>query len=113
MAIDEVRGSIDSIHDLHFARAEAAELTSRHPRTTAGALAAKEALCELYEAFAPSRHFTSRDFILGHDESGAPVLHSGPALEGRCGSRQGPWISISHTRDQAYGLAVLDEVAGG
>lgn len=111
--INEVTASIESIVDQHFSRAEAAELSSRHPRTTAGALAAKEALCELYGALSPSQRFNSRDFILQHDERGAQVLFEGPPLVGRGGLRHKPWISVSHTRDHAYGLAMVDEAIGG
>jgi hypothetical protein len=90
-----------------FSPAEAAALGPRHPRTTAGFLAVKDALCELYAELAPSRAVAPRDFVLGHDERGAPVVIEAPPLEAALS------ISLSHTRDHAYGLAVADEVRRG
>jgi phosphopantetheinyl transferase (holo-ACP synthase) len=87
--------------------AEAAELAPRHPRTTAGFLAVKDALCELYGELAPTLAVARRDFVLGHDERGAPIVVAAPPLEAALS------ISISHTRDHAYGLAVADEVRRG
>lgn len=87
-----------------FSPAEAAELAPRHPRTTAGFLAVKDALCELYRELAPTRAVAPRDFVLRHDERGAPVIVEAPPLDAALS------ISLSHTRDHAYGLAVADEV---
>jgi hypothetical protein len=92
----------------HFSPVEAAALGRRPPGTTAGFLAVKAALCELYQGLEPPRAVSALDFVLGHDGRGAPVLLAAPPLPGRVLT-----ISLSHTRDRAYGLAVADEVGRG
>lgn len=112
IAISEVRAGLEAHRERHFSEREAAELLTKHPRTTAGFLATKQALCELYATASPQQRVSTKDFVLGHDERGAPRLLERPRLEVE-GSRQGPWISISHTRDHAYGLAVMHEPGCG
>jgi phosphopantetheinyl transferase (holo-ACP synthase) len=107
VAIEPVRAGRAALLEACFSPAEAAELEPRHPRTTAGFLAVKEALRELYRELAPSRAVEARDFVLGHDRRGAPVLLEAPPIG------VAVTISLSHTRDHAYGLAVADEVRRG
>lgn len=109
-AIDEVRSDRDRIMDLHFSPEEVVEVKGRHPRTTAGFLAVKEALCALYRDVVPAGRCEATDFTLSHDEQGRPVLVGAP---GPIGAPRSTWISIAHTRELAYGLAVFHERGRG
>lgn len=82
-----------------FSPGEIAALGSRRAQSVAGALALKRALVRLWAdagaAAAP------RDFELGHHASGAPRLVAAPQGV----ALADVFVSISHTRQWAYGLA--------
>jgi len=83
----------------HFSPAEIAALGGRRAQSVAGALALKQALVRLWaEAGAAA---APRDFELGHHASGAPRLVAAPAGVALTDVH----VSISHTRQWAYGLA--------
>jgi len=84
----------------HFSPAEIAALGGRRAQSVAGALALKQALVRLWAgAGAPAA--APRDFELWHHASGAPRLVAAPAGV----ALADVFVSISHTRQWAYGLA--------
>jgi len=97
-AVDAARRQIE---EEHFSPREIADLGSRRVQSLAGALALKRALVRLVAGAGVAA--VPRDFELGHHTSGAPridVTPPGVVLENI-------FISISHTRQWAYGLAAL------
>jgi phosphopantetheinyl transferase (holo-ACP synthase) len=108
--IAEVERDWESLLTTCFQTEEQQELASRHVRSTAGRLALKRAISHLlYNRIA----LAERDVLLGRLADGRPVLLS----LGHPGN--GPFfpvphnlfLSISHTKTTAYGLAVLQEDA--
>jgi len=95
-AVEAGRGRIE---EEHFSPAEIAALGGRRAQSVAGALALKRALVRLWAA--ASTAAAPRDFELGHHASGAPRLVAAPAGV----ALADVFISISHTRQWAYGLA--------
>ncbi len=115
-AIADIAAQRATLLQHHFGPAEIAYQEGRHARTTAGLLAAKRALRELCHQLCPDRAFRESNFRLGHDAAGAPRLEA--ILEDLGGERwqesellEMLFISISHTRDWAYGYALLEEAA--
>ena len=96
-AVEAGRGRIE---EEHFSPAEVAALGKRRAQSVAGALALKRALVRLW-ADAGVAAAAPRDFELGHHASGAPRLVAAPAGVALADVS----ISISHTRQWAYGLA--------
>jgi phosphopantetheinyl transferase (holo-ACP synthase) len=92
------------IEKRHFSDAGLAELAGRPVQSLAGSLALKSALAALWvDAGAPALP-SPRDFELSHTTGGAPVIVQAPP---------GPtdvFVSISHTRSWAYGLAVCSSI---
>lgn len=95
----------------YFRPEEAAALRGRQARSVAGVLAVKRAVCALL-----GEATEARQVVIGYDERGAPRLISVGSLSrgDEFGTTPSPWISISisHTRDRAYGCAAIDEGAG-
>ena len=85
----------------HFSPAEIAALGNRRAQSVAGALALKHALVRLWAVAGSAATATPRDFELGRNASGAPRLVAAP--EGV--ALADVFVSISHTRQWAYGLA--------
>jgi len=96
-AVEAGRGRIE---EEHFSPAEVAAFGKRRAQSVAGALALKRALVRLWAA-AGATPAAPRDFELGHHASGAPRLVAAPAGVGL----ENVSVSISHTRQWAYGLA--------
>jgi phosphopantetheinyl transferase (holo-ACP synthase) len=86
--------------------AEQTRLATAPVRRLAGVIAAKRAV--LQAAGETAAGYTERDVQIGHDADGAPRLHDVPAPLRLALSQQRLHISISHTGDHAYGLAVLE-----
>ncbi len=86
-----------------FLPAEVAALGSRRAQSVAGALVLKRALVRLWAD--AGINTAPRDFELGHHASGAPRLLTAPAGI----DPADVFVSISHTRQWAYGLAALGE----
>jgi phosphopantetheinyl transferase (holo-ACP synthase) len=89
------------VEEEHFTPREIADLGSRRAQSLAGALALKRALVALWEAAGAAA--APRDFELGHHASGAPRLVAAP----RGVALAEVFVSISHTRQWAYGLAAV------
>ena len=112
VSIAEVERDRSAIASQCFSEGEMAELASRRTQTMAGFLALKKALAGLFSSAAGGAGFSERDFILSHDENGAPRLVSCPELPGGRGALK-VHLSISHTREWAYGLAAYQEDGDG
>lgn len=98
--IDEVERNRRPLLDAHFSAAERRELAERHVRSTAGRLALKRAVCVLLQDRLP---LAERDIVIRRLPKGPPELAVDLEIAGRL------FVSISHSRKTAYGLAVLQE----
>ena len=105
VSIAEVEHQRDELAARFFGAEEFAAIAGRRAQTTAGFLAAKRALVRLFAEGAGKPRFEERDFRLTHEPNGAPRVASLPAGVQAEGKLR---ISISHTRDFAYALAVLE-----
>jgi phosphopantetheinyl transferase (holo-ACP synthase) len=108
--IAEVERDRESLLITCFQVEEQQELAARHVRSTAGRLALKRAITHLlYDRIT----LAEKDVLLGRLADGRPILLS----LGHPGNGPSPFVphnlflSISHTRTTAYGLAVLQEEA--
>jgi phosphopantetheine--protein transferase-like protein len=105
IAIEAAASDRARIEEEHFRDAEIADLGNRRVQSLAGALALKRALVALWaEAAGGAAPARPRDFGIGHLGSGAPLLVSAPPGLDPARVR----VSISHTREWAYGLAAVD-----
>jgi phosphopantetheinyl transferase (holo-ACP synthase) len=95
-AVDAGRRQIE---EEHFSPREIADLGSRRVQSLAGALALKRALVRLWSAAGAAA--APREFEIGHHASGAPRLVAAPGGVALADVH----VSISHTRQWAYGLA--------
>ena len=102
--IREVAG--DPLLETYFSPEERAELRPRHIRSTAGSLALKRAVLHLLSN-GKDGILTEKDIVLSLRPKAGPVLLS---LSDRSDVLPGTlFLSISHTKSTAYGLAVLQE----
>jgi len=96
----------------YFCEAELTELATRRPQTMAGFLAVKRALVGLFTPLLATDSLSERDFVLSHDKQGAPCLVTVP-LAGLSDDEYSTIgeakLSISHTREAAYGLVAYQE----
>jgi phosphopantetheinyl transferase (holo-ACP synthase) len=98
--IDEVQRSREALLNTHFSPEERTELDTRHVRSTAGRLALKRAVLGLL----PGRsRLTEKDIAITRLPKNPPRLVSKLYAPGNL------FLSISHTKNTAYGLAVLQE----
>jgi phosphopantetheinyl transferase (holo-ACP synthase) len=102
--IEETGRLWDQIARDHFTPDEIDALAAKKVQTRAGYLALKKALVSLLSPPGKGPAFEERDFVITNNARGAPELFRSPVDPG--GSL---FVSISHTRTQAYGLAVLVE----
>jgi hypothetical protein len=98
--IDEVEKDRDNLLDNHFTPEERTELAPRHIRSTAGRLALKRAILG---HLADHPHFAEKDIVLTGTPRCPPQLISAIRPSGRL------FLSISHSKSTAHGLAVLQE----
>jgi len=97
----------DPLLDTYFSAEEQAELSTRHIRSTVGSLALKRAVLHLLFQ-GKDGGLTEKDIVLGRRPNNRPVLLFLPDRPGLSLSNT-LFLSISHTRSTAYGLAVLQE----
>jgi phosphopantetheinyl transferase (holo-ACP synthase) len=103
VSIAEVEKNRPAIALRSFTAAERAELSGRRAQTMAGFLALKRALVRLASSVYGDASLCEKDFVLAHRANGAPhCLRVPPACAG-------VRVSVSHTRDWAYGLAAVQE----
>jgi phosphopantetheinyl transferase (holo-ACP synthase) len=98
--IEEVERNRDALLDTHFSPEERAELAARHIRSAAGRLALKRAILGL---LSDRPRLTEKDIVLNRLPNSPPLLVSALDPPGNL------LLSISHTGNTAYGLAVLQE----
>jgi phosphopantetheinyl transferase (holo-ACP synthase) len=98
--IEEVQRNRDALLDTHFSPEERSELAARHIRSTAGRLALKRAVLGL---LSDSPNLTEKDIVINRLPNNSPLLVSALNPPGNL------FLSISHTRNTAHGLAVLQE----
>ena len=95
----------------HFVPSEIEELHTRSDKTASGLLAVKKALVLLCKNISPQSSFTEQSFQLSHELNGAPCIIAFPQIS--TGSKKIPnedfYISITHNRSNAYGLAAFQE----
>lgn len=109
--IDEVKNNRRAILDSCFNPEEQNELARRHVRSTAGVLALKQALCSLVYQMT-GQALIKKDFLISRLATGRPVLKSMPAhLSSSSFRYRNLFLSISHSRQTAYGLAVYQETS--
>lgn len=114
VAIDDVERNRSALEAECFAEREVLELSGRRIQSTAGFLAVKRALVRLLGCAGNSRGPAERSFVLGHVRSGALRVVDAPALsDGPADIRDALRVSVSHTRQFAYGLAAVEEETGG
>jgi phosphopantetheinyl transferase (holo-ACP synthase) len=107
VSVDLARENRETLLLRFFSCGEGCALRPRHPASTAGALAAKRALCALVRVLSPEAQVEERDFVLAHDRLGAPfVSEVSPKVP--MAARELA-ISITHTRRRALGLAAIGE----
>jgi len=108
--IDEVKNNRQAILHSSFSPEERKELEKRHVRSTAGVLALKQAICSLiYQTTGHS--LNKKDCFISRLENGQPFLKSLPGHLSISSLRhQNLFLSISHSKRTAYGLAVYQEV---
>ena len=107
VSIDEVENNWERIGQECFTAEERTALASRKAQTRAGFLAVKRALVALHAGVGEKPRFKEKEFVLTHNARGAPKLVRSPFKGGGT-----IFLSISHTREQAYGLAALAEDDG-
>jgi phosphopantetheinyl transferase (holo-ACP synthase) len=94
-----------------FTPEEAREMRDRPEQSVAGVLAAKRALVSLCAAIDTKRLFDEKSFVILHKNNGAPSIIKIPAVSsgGRVLTKDNFFISITHNRNDACGLAAVQE----
>ncbi len=105
LVIDEVEKVRDSIFETAFTTVERNFLAPRHIRSTAGWLALKKSIIQLAGENGRGS-LSEKDIEITCLADGRPVIAgiTSPAIQ-----PGDLFVSISHTRTTAYGLAVLQE----
>lgn len=104
ISIDEIRALTTQEKIITFTAEELEEINHKHIQTTAGFLAVKKSLIELFR----KRGIQSDacNYTLSHSAEGRPILKNCP--DGVCIDQIA--ISISHTSANAYGLASIQDL---
>lgn len=111
--ISDVKNNYLTLLESSFAPEEREELASRHIRSTAGVLALKKALAALINEIT-NHSVNIRDCHISRSKTGAPVLLSLPEQLNRSPlNTSNVFVSISHSRQTACGLAVYQEETDG
>jgi phosphopantetheinyl transferase (holo-ACP synthase) len=108
--ISEVAAARQATEEACLGAEERARLVDAPVRRLAGVIAAKRAVLALARGpeTCAGGGFGEREVDIGHDPDGAPRLHGVPLPLRSALSQQRLHISISHTGDHAFGLAVLE-----
>lgn len=111
--ISELAATRQAVAEACLGRAEQACLAAAPLRRLAGVIAAKRAVLEAAREAADgaAESYAERDVQIGHHADGAPWLQGVPAPLRQALREQRLHISISHTGDHAFGLAVLETEA--
>jgi phosphopantetheinyl transferase (holo-ACP synthase) len=108
VTVSSVKSRLPALLARHFQPVEIRHLSTRPAASVAGFLALKRAGVLLWRGMQSGRAPTERDFVFGHTRSGAVRLSACPAMrhETPAAVRRRVHASLSHTRDNAYGLLV-------
>ncbi len=113
--LDPFKEEPPEVTEKYFSAKEIEELESRPLKTKAGILAIKRALISVCRDLKIAGEFTEQSFKITHKKNGAPCISALPKLS--TGSvtytKKDFHISLSHNRDNAYGLAVVVEKLNG
>jgi len=115
VAIADVASERLKLEAEHFSPAERAALAGRHVQSLAGRLALKRALCDLLGPECVGTRLAPCDFVILETAGGAPALGAVPgALSSAAAGPLGRlFVSISHTKARAVGLAVQESMLDG
>ena len=105
VAIREVEKNRPAIEAVCFDARESA--SSLRAQTLAGFLCVKKAVVRGLRALDGSIDVHESDILVGHDEFGAPSIPTMP--QRRPDGPPAPAVSVSHTREHAWGCAVFGE----
>ncbi len=105
VAIADVEGKREELLAAHFSCEESEHLADRPAQTVAGFLAVKDALCEWVKSTEHGLGVARRDFVLSHNAAGAVEVLRCPH-----GDPKDLRVSVTHTREWAYGLVTHQEV---
>jgi phosphopantetheinyl transferase (holo-ACP synthase) len=108
-SIAETRRTLAVVLARDFSPAEANSLRAGPVQTVAGFLALKRAVIAAARALSPDTELREREVVLRHDASGAPRLLRVPARLEKKVQRRRLFVSISHTRETAWGLVSYQE----
>jgi phosphopantetheinyl transferase (holo-ACP synthase) len=91
--------------------AEQLALAGRHVQSLAGTVALKAAVIDLLSTLYPDVELSRRDVEIGHEPGGAPEVRHLPVSlpTGSGGTPAKLFVSITHTKEHAIGLAVLEQ----
>lgn len=111
ISLAEFEDNLDIYIEKHFAEQERIELQQRPEQSIAGILAVKQALVSLCKSLDTQHTFTEKSFVISHKPDGAPVISQlPPCFAGNHQYTKEEFsISISHNRNNAYGLAAVQE----
>ncbi len=109
IAISDVEKTKENILSSSFNTTEKEELAGRHIRSTAGWLVLKKALCRLLEQLDMAR-LSEIDVSLKRTDAGRPYIAdiNIQAMD-KASLTRNLFVSISHNRTTAYGMAVYQE----
>lgn len=107
VAIKEFKRNLQNIKTKYFTESELLALSSKHLQTLAGFYAAKMALKKLINQKNTQIHLTENQIILMHNSNGAPCIKEIASLQKM--DLEKIFISISHTAENAYGFASIQE----
>lgn len=106
ITIAEVEEGGENLLQSSFALTERNYLVKRHIRSTAGWLALKKSLIQLFEN-TQNHVLSERDIVLRCLSDGRPIIVK---MDGAVNlPSNNLFVSISHSRTTAYGLTVLQE----
>lgn len=101
------RGKKEELFNNYFTQAEVDHLQERALQTVVGFVALKKALIQLIQSASPEVLLHEKDIRLSHSTDGAPRIAEINGLLDR--TKLPPiHLSLSHTREYAYGLAVME-----
>ncbi|HOE67995.1 MAG TPA: hypothetical protein PLO62_15860 [Candidatus Hydrogenedentes bacterium] len=110
IAVPDVASRRNSIETQCLTETEIEATANRHVQTVAGFVAVKRALCGVCARLGLGE-WSERDFVLTHTANGAPRIAACPKrlCDENGAPMPGLYISIAHTKQHAYGLAVYQE----
>jgi phosphopantetheinyl transferase (holo-ACP synthase) len=111
VVMDEVTKNGPAVLLECFSDEEKEALSSRAAQTTAGFLALKRALVRMAARLTGRESLREKDFVLAHDEKGAPRILSmpGSAELDPASFLENLKVSITHTKKHACAVAVYQE----